>query len=166
MKTFALGFLLVAGPLSIASGQDTLVTRVDNISAPQENPYRNPKLAQKLALIPGWGYVYSGEYLKGYATWAGTIGGVALGPVIFTANKCVFALFSICEPGPTWPFKVAGAVMTVGGLWMWISSWRDAPHAAERANIRHDRNKTKIAPILDHSGASGGQWRGGLSVSW
>ncbi len=166
MRIFALLFLLVAGPLSIAFGQDTLVTRVESSSAPTEKPYRNPRLAQRLGFIPGWGHVYSGEYLRGYATWVGTIGGVGMGPLVFMLNDCTFDLFSTCHPGPTWRYKVVGAAMTGMGLWVWFSSWRDAPHAAERANLRHDRNKIKFAPILDHSAESGGQWRGGLRVSW
>ncbi len=166
MRILALLFLLVAGPLSIASGQDTLITPVDSASASTVKPYRNPELAQKLGFIPGWGHIYSGEYLRGYAAWVGTIGGVGLGPLIFMLDDCTFAILTECHPRSTWRYKVAGAAMTAMGLWTWFSTWRDAPHAAERANLRHDRNKIKIAPILGHSGESGGQWRGGLRVSW
>ena len=166
MKVLPLFLLLVAGAVSTAFVQDSVLTGVDTVPAPIVKPYRNPKLAQALGFVPGWGHIYSGEYLRGYAAFVGTGGGLALGPLIFQMDSCSFQIFSACKPGPTWPFKVEGGVMTVMALWTWYSTARDAPHAAERANARHARNKIKVAPILDPAGMIGGQWRSGLSVSW
>lgn len=167
VRVLLLFLFLFAGAVSSAFAQDSVVTGVDTVPAPVVKLYRNPKVAQLFGLIPGWGHMYSGEYLRGYVAWVATLGGVGMGPVIFQMNRCSFAFLDpSCKPGPTWPYKVLGAYMTLGGLWTWYSSARDAPHAAERANARHAREQIKIAPILDHSGANGSKWRSGLSVSW
>jgi hypothetical protein len=167
MRVLVPFLFLLAGAVSSAFAQDSVVTGPDTVPAPAVKLYRNPKVAQALGFVPGWGHIYSGEYLRGYAAWVATIGGVGLGPLVFQMNRCSLALFALdCKPGPTWPYKALGAYMTVMGLWTWYSTARDAPHAAERANARHARSQIKVAPTLDHSGASGGEWRGGLSVSW
>lgn len=166
MNVVPLSLLLAACAASTALAQDSVSTRVDTAPTPIVKPYRSPRLAQALGFVPGWGYMYSGEYWRGYLTWVGTIGGVGLGPVIFQLNSCVFALFSGCKPGPTWPYKLWGTYLTGMGLWIWYSSARDAPHAAQRANERHERDKLRITPVLDHAGVTGSEWRSGLSVSW
>jgi len=160
--------VLVIGFAPLARAQSSDSSAKDSVAAVQAKPYRNPRLAAELGLIPGWGHVYAGEYFRGYSAWLGTIGGVTMGPVIFESNSCTFlnfAIFSTCRPGRTWPYKLTGAAILGMGLWTWFSSARDAPHAAERANARHARKALRLSPVLGPAGTVDHDWRGPVCAS-
>lgn len=132
-------------------------------------PYRDPRRARRLgAVLPGAGHVYAGEYFRGYRAWVGTVAGLVMGPAVYNLDNCTFSFLSAepCDPGPRWPSRVVG-VATVGlGAWMWVSSARDAPRAAERANARHRRRSARVVPLLEPAARPGGAWRAGAAVSW
>ncbi len=149
------------------AAQDTLGVIVDSASVSKVAPYRDPHRARILGtIIPGAGHFYAGEYLKGYLAFVATGGGLTMGPLIFAMDRCTFALFSACHPGPKWPYEVLGAYMVVGAVWTWVSTARDAPHAAERANLRHRAKTAGLAPFFQPSPTVSGQWNSGVAISW
>ena len=160
--------ILTFAALSASSlpAQDSVQVR-DSASPPRVGFYRDPHRARVLGIvIPGAGLFYSGEYLRGYATFVATFGGLTLGPVIFTMDDCSFALFTICKPGAKWPYELVGAFLVAGAAWTWFSSARDAPHAAERANLRHRSKIPALSPIIEPSPIVPGQWNAGVAVRW
>lgn len=122
---------------SAAFAQDSAQVATDS-SVPTPHLYRDPHKARVLgALIPGAGYVYAGEYFKGYATWVGTIGYIAWAPVVYNSDSCGWFDLTCTPHGPRWPYQVAGVAMFVGGVYLWAHGAYDAGRAAERANRRH-----------------------------
>jgi len=151
------------------SAQDSTVVNAHFGTAAPGHPYRDPHKARVLASVfPGAGYLYTGEYIRGYATYLTAIGGIGMGPVIFDSNSCSlnFDFFSSCKPGPTWPYKVAGIAMVASGAWAWFSGARDAPRSAERANARHHDAALQLKPVIQpaHGGRSG--VNAGLLLDW
>jgi TM2 domain-containing membrane protein YozV len=154
-------------PAATLAAQDAVGVIVDSASVSRVAPYRDPHRARILGtIIPGAGHFYAGEYLRGYLVFVTTGGGLAMGPLIFSMDGCTFALFSACDPGPKWPYEVLGACMVVGAVWTWVSTARDAPHAAERANLRHRAKTAALAPFIQPSPAVPGQWNTGVTVRW
>ena len=157
-------FSLLAGPLA---AQDTTHVIVDSASLSRVPLYRDPHRARILGtIIPGAGQFYAGEYLRGYMTFLVTGGGLTMGPLIFSMDGCTFVLFSACRPEPKWPYEVVGASMVVASVWTWFSTARDAPHAAERANLRHRAETAALAPFIQPSPTVRGQWNTGVTVRW
>jgi TM2 domain-containing membrane protein YozV len=157
-------FSLLAGPLA---AQDTINVIVDSASLSRVPLYRDPHRARILGtIIPGAGHFYAGEYLRGYLAFVATGGGLAMGPIIFSMDSCTFALFSACHAGPKWPYEALGAYMVVGAVWTWVSTARDAPRAAERANLRHRAKTATLAPFIQPSPTVRGQWNTGVTVGW
>ena len=161
--------LLTAVSVASLEAQDT--TRVLKDSALVATPtlYRDPHLAQVLGIVlPGSGHFYAGEYLRGYGTWVVTVTGIAMGPVIYNLDRCAFAFLSAseCKPGPKWPSRLLGVFLVGSGLWTWISSARDAPHAAERANERHQSRKLKVTPLVEPSAELDPNVRAGIAIRW
>lgn len=116
--------------------QDSTHVTTDSTSKPAL--YRDPHKARVLgAIFPGAGYVYAGDYLKGYTTWLATVSGIEMGPAVFQMNSCTLAILSVCKPGPQWPFQVVGALMLIAGVYSWAHGAYDAGRVAERANLRH-----------------------------
>ena len=130
-------------------GQDVPPAGKD--SARAANPYRDPQKAKALAtVLPGAGYVYTGDYLLAYATWAGTATSLIAGPVIYQFDGCVSIDFTrACKPPPRWTYQAVGILLIGVGAWIWVSSVRDAPHAAERATARHQLRLSKPPPPQD-----------------
>lgn len=131
--------------------------------------YRNPHRARVLGTIfPGAGHIYAGEYLRGYVTYVGTIGNLGMGPVIYSLDNCTFAFLNPtgCERGSPWPYRLLGIAMISGGIFTWVSSARDAPHAAERANARHSARARRVTPVIEPGIGSASGLRAGLAVSW
>ena len=124
--------------------------------------YRNPSRARALSIIPGWGYVYTGEYVRGYGVWVMTAAGPIMGASFF-AVPCGF-LFIDCPKSRELLFDGVGIALIAASVWNYASSIRDAPRSAERANDRHARD-FKVAPILTPS-MSGRAWRAGVSLGW
>jgi hypothetical protein len=164
MKTLV-SLMFVAVWTSPLSGQDTTRAASDSAMATATTLYRNPKRALILgSVIPGAGHIYAGEYVNGFLTYELTVGTIGGGVLVFIVNKCVFR-WTNCDPGPEWPHQLLGVAMVGTGLWKWISSARDAPHAAERANARHAK-AIQATPIIQppvglHSG-----WKVGAVVNW
>jgi protein-S-isoprenylcysteine O-methyltransferase Ste14 len=116
-------------------------------------------------MLPGAGYIYTGEYLRGYATWYITAFSLAFGPLVYEMDSCGID-FTCTSHDPSWSNRVAGAVLTGVGLWAWIAAARDAPKSAERANERHRRRELKADPIIDIVPQSAPQLTAGLRVDW
>jgi hypothetical protein len=163
------GLLLVSIWASPLKAQDTTRVTVDSAAQPVEQPYRNPKRALILgSVIPGAGHIYSGEYWQGFLRYEATLGGIGGGVLMYLVNRCSFSFLSTtrCDPGPQWPHQVFGVALVVGGIWEWISSARDAPHAAERANERHRRKTRRSVPIIEPPADSHSGWRVGAEIHY
>ena len=157
-------FALLAAPLA---AQDTTHVIVDSASLSRLPLYRDPQRARILGtIIPGAGQFYAGEYLRGYLTFLTTGSGLAMGPLVFSMDGCTFAFFSACKPDPKWPYEVVGVFMVVASVWTWFSTARDAPQAAERANLRHRAETAALAPFIQPSPTVRGQWNTGVTVRW
>jgi hypothetical protein len=121
-------------------------------STPSASLYRNPRRALILgSLIPGAGHIYAGEYWHGVIAYEGTVATIGLGAMTFILDKCTLTFLSDpgCDPGPQWPHQALGVAVVGLGLWEWVSSARDAAHAAERANERHRRKSAQAKPIIE-----------------
>lgn len=156
--------MLLAFPLA---AQDT--ARVNTDSSTVVKPYRDPRRALVLGtLIPGAGHIYSGEYLRGFIAYEGTVGLIGGGVLTFIINKCVFSFLSTttCNPGPEWPHRALGVAFVGMGIWEWISSARDAPRAAERANARHAARSSKVTPFVAPFGGLKNASQIGVSLHW
>jgi hypothetical protein len=161
------GLLLVSIWASPLTAQDTTSVTVDSAARPVEPLYRNPKRALILgSVIPGAGHIYAGEYWQGFLRYEGTVGGIGGGALMFLVNRCSFSFLSTtrCDPGPQWPHQVLGVALVGMGIWEWISSARDASHAAERANDRHRRKTRRSAPIIEPPADSHSGWRVGAKM--
>ena len=161
--------LLTLVSVTALDAQDTARLLQDSASKVTPRLYRDPHRAQALGIIlPGAGHFYAGEYLKGYSTWVATIGGISLGPLIYNSDSCTLRLFDFreCKPGARWPYQAVGALMVASGIWQWISTARDAPHAAERANERHQSRRLKLTPLIIPSAEQGPELATGVAIRW
>jgi hypothetical protein len=141
----------------------------DSSTPPETQPYRDPHRALVLgSLIPGAGHIYAGEYFKGFTAYEATVGSIGVGAMVFIWDKCMLSFLSTtrCESGPAWPHQLLGVAMVGAGIWGWISSARDAPRAAERANARHAAQSRTVTPIIDPFSESTNGPRIGLSLRW
>ena len=161
-----IAILLAAVFATTLEAQDTTRTPRDSAVA-SPRLYRNPQLAQVLGtIIPGAGHFYTGEYLRGYGTWVVTLGGFSMGPFIYHMDSCTLVILDPCQPGRKWPYHLVGAFMVGTGVWAWISSARDAPHAAERANERHRLTGLKVIPLVEPSAEPDPELRAGIAIRW
>ena len=165
MKVASKAVLLVMLAATPAAAQDSSATSVSPATEPL---YRDPHKARVIgAIIPGAGYVYAGDYLRGYATWVGTIGGLAYGPLIYNMDSCGFVIFSDCKPSKTrWPYRLAGIALIAESVWIWAHGAYDAGRAAERANERHRRNLMKVRPTVTVEPGAVRQLQAGLRLDW
>jgi hypothetical protein len=165
MKAFA-GFLLISIWISPLRAQDTTRAAADSVVRQETPLFRNPKRALILgSVIPGAGHIYSGEYLRGFWNYETTVGLIAGGVMVFYFDICAFNFLDpTCKPGPRWPYQMLGVASVGMGIWAWISSARDAPHAAERANERHRRKTSPPAPIIEPPVDSHNGWRVGAQI--
>ncbi len=163
------GILIAAALTSPLSAQDSSRATADSALTPATTPYRNPHRALIFgSLIPGAGHIYAGEYWRGFLNYEMTVGSIGMGVLVFIVDKCTFSFLSTtrCDPGPQWPHQALG-VLTVGlGVWQWVSSARDAPRAAERANAKHRRKAAEAKPIIEAPVGSHGDWRAGVAIPW
>jgi hypothetical protein len=161
--------LIVAAWTSPLGAQDSTRATADSAVPTVTHPYRNPHLALILgSLIPGAGHIYAGEYWRGFVNYETTVGAIGMGVMVFIVDKCMMSFLSTtrCDPGPQWPHQALG-VLTVGmGVWQWVSTARDAPRAAERANVKHRRNAAAAKPIIDAPVGPHGDWRVGVAIPW
>jgi hypothetical protein len=158
--------LLLGRPLV---AQDSAQTTPDSTLPKSPGLYRNPHRARVLgALIPGAGHIYAGEYLSGILAYEGTVGGIGAGVLVFTVNRCTFSFLSMtrCDPGPEWPHQALGVAIVGLGIWEWVSSARDAAHAAERANARHDGRSAAVSPFIAPFSGAANASEVGVSLHW
>ena len=147
--------------------QDT--TAVNEIAASRAPLYRDPHKARILgSVFPGAGHIYAGEYLRGYGYYLATVSGVGLGAMTFVLDRCTFSFLSAesCDPGPQWPHQALGIAMVGAAVWTWVSSARDAAHAAERANAHHNAENQRLKPILEPGNSTSGGVNAGLRFSF
>lgn len=165
--TKALSVFLVLFVATPAIAQDS-VDVVSTSTAAQERPYRDPHKARTLAtILPGAGYIYTGEYFRGYGTWVATASSFIWAPYEYEYGSCAFSSIDKCTRGALrWESRAMGVFFVGTGLWTWIASVRDAPLAAERANERHRRRELKVGPLLEIKPQSQQQLRAGLSLDW
>jgi hypothetical protein len=163
-KALTIGLLILAS--TTAGAQDSTVGRFDPL--PSARPYRDPHKARVIAtILPGAGYVYTGEYFRGYATWVVTASSFIYAPYLYEYGSCGFASIDKCMHGALrWESRAMGVISAGTGLWTWIKSVRDAPLSAERTNERHRRRELKAYPTLDLNGQSGNRVGAGVSVRW
>ena len=161
--------LIAAAWISPLSAQDSSRATADSASTPATTLYRDPHRALIFgSLIPGAGHIYAGEYWRGFLNYEMTVGAIGGGVLVFIVDKCTFSFLSAtrCDPGPQWPHQVLGVTVVGLGLWQWISSARDAPRAAERANERHGRKTAQAKPMIEAPAGSHGDWRVGVAIPW
>ena len=162
----ALTAALLIFAASVTHAQDSTPRSFDPL--PSERPYRDPHKARVLAtILPGAGYVYTGEYFRGYGTWVVTASSFIITPFLFDYGACGLASTDECTSRAARWESAAMAALSAGiGLATWILSVRDAPLSAERANEHHRRRELKASPTLDIRPQDGGQVRAGLRVGW
>jgi hypothetical protein len=151
------------------SAQDTTAGAPDSTTSKAHKPYRDPHKALVLgSIIPGAGHIYAGEYFKGFVNYEATVGAIGLGTMVFIADKCMFAFLNTtpCKSGPAWPHQALGVALVGIGIWGWISSARDARHAAERANVRHDARRAVITPFIAPFSGPASAPQIGVSLQW
>lgn len=162
----ALAILLLIFASSAVVAQEPTPVGLDRL--PIEHPYRDPHKARVLAtILPGAGYVYTGEYLRGYGTWVITASMFIYAPFLYEYGSCGSASIDKCMHGILrWESRAMGALAAGTGLWNWISSARDAPLSAERANERRRRRELRVMPTVDLSPRDPKQLRAGVNVGW
>jgi hypothetical protein len=162
---YLVNLLLAACLTTSLLAQDTTVAE----SGQTLTQYRDPHKARILgSIFPGAGHVYAGEYLRGYGYYLATVGAVGTGVMVFIIDRCTFSFLSAtsCDPGPQWPHQVLGIAMVGAGVWSWVSSARDAPRAAQRANTRHEARTILVKPIIGPGNESHAGFQAGLQLRW
>jgi hypothetical protein len=166
MKFFiTMSLLLLALETAPISAQDSL--SIDSTGT--ERLHRDPRTAQVLGIVlPGWGHLYAGEYVRWYFTQVGVVGGLAMGAILLESEGCAFAPFaaSSCSDGRRRSHKIVGAAMLGMAAWAWISSARDAPRAAERANDRHSRKRKRVSIVVEPGLVGPAEVNAGVTVRW
>ncbi|HKR07710.1 MAG TPA: hypothetical protein VJS39_00855 [Gemmatimonadaceae bacterium] len=162
-KTLTISLLLSLA--SAAGAQDSTQIAPDptTLKAPL---YRNPQKARVLSFIPGWGYAYTGEYLRGYGTWVMTFVGVTVGPIIFSSDTCGLLLVTECSKYDRVVNLLTGSLITIAGISTYVKSIRDAPRSAERANERHRRKELRLQPTVGVSGGPEKRLTAGVNLAW
>jgi hypothetical protein len=157
MRFLALPAFLLAALNAVTAQQPTQADSTGSVTQ-----YRSPAVARNLSVIPGWGYVYTGEYLRGYGTWVGTIAGPVVGASFFEVPCGI--LIGDCSRNQEVVLEGVGALIIGASLWAYVSSIRDAAKSAERANIRHAR-KIEVRPVLTAPASTGGL-NAGVALRW
>jgi hypothetical protein len=168
MRSIVISLIVTLASTAPLLAQDS--TRMDAAipAAVAEPLYRDRHTARVLGtLFPGAGHLYAGEYLRGYGYYLRTVGSAGAGVLVYNFNKCMFSfLDTSCDPGPSWPAHVLGvALVGIGTVW-WIRSAIDAPHAAERANMRHRRRHAQVTPLLVVPESPRSGTKLGVSIAW
>jgi len=157
MRTLVLFLLCLISTAALA--QDSATT---GWSA--EHLYRDPDKARVLAMIlPGAGYAYTGEYLRGYGTWVITATGVMIGP-LWVSNDCSILTWN-CNRASRLLNILCGGFLGAAAVVTWVRSVRDAPKSAERANERRRRRELRLHPTISVRESHKGL-KAGLSVAW
>jgi hypothetical protein len=164
LKAFCIALLLVS---RLGAQEATGGTPDSSMGGPYRSPHRALLLG---TLIPGAGHIYAGEYLTGILTYEATLGAIGGGALVYVVDNCTFSFSflstSTCKPGRAWPHQLLGVTMVGLGIWKWISSARDAPSAAERANARHGEQRSSIAPYIAPFSGPADATDLGVSIHW
>ena len=168
MRLGATAFFLLTSTAPLTA-QDSALVVPDTPSVTERKPYRDPHRARVFGtILPGAGHMYAGEYWRGYGIWVVTASAIAVGPIIYEHNGCALGLLvwnkRNCDD--RWSSRVVGVLLVGAGVWSWISSARDAPRAAERANDRHAARRLRVAPIVEPAAGANRQLNFGLKVGW
>lgn len=163
-KALTISFSFVLTLASIATAQDTTHIVTDSTTR-SALLYRNPEKARVLSFIPGWGYAYTGEYLRAYGTWVMTFVGVTVGPIIFSSDTCGFIFVTECSKNDRAVNMLTGSLILIVGVSTYITSIRDAPRAAERANERH-RKELEMHPTVGLSAGPTRRLNAGVNLTW
>jgi len=166
MKTLAV-FILASAVVSPLKAQDNTRVSANSTDTLATPLYRSPKRALILgSLIPGAGHIYAGEYWRGFVTYGATAGAIGEGVMVYIWDRCTFTFLSAtpCKSGAQWPRQTVGVAMVGLGIWEWISSARDAAHAAERANAKHLRHRAMVTPIIEAPVEARSGWRVGTEI--
>ena len=152
---------------SVAGAQDSTQIATDSTLTMHQAPlYRSPQKARVLSFIPGWGYAYTGEYLRGYGTWVMTFVGVTVGPLVFSSDACGFLFVTECSKSDRAVNMLTGSLIAIVGVSTYVKSMRDAPQSAERANERHRRKELRLHPTVGVSGGPTSRLSAGLNLAW
>lgn len=162
-------FCIAVLPVCPLSAQDAGSGPADSTPSSRGTLFRDPQRALVLgSLIPGAGHIYAGEYVRGFVAYEVTVGAVGLGTMIFILDKCTFTFLNAepCKSGPAWPHQLAGITVVGMGIWMWVSTARDAPRAAERANERHRTRSRTVTPVIEPFSGPANSSKVGVSLRW
>jgi hypothetical protein len=133
------------------AGAQSFTSSWDSVSPVQAHYYRDPRLARRLGrILPGAGHMYAGEYVRGYYTFVITGSALAFSALMLPYD-CPLPLFDLspCTFERRWENRLIGASFLAGSVLLWVTSAKDAPHAAERANARHGRSVTPhVVPTI------------------
>jgi hypothetical protein len=168
MRTI-ISFIIAFGLACSAGAQDTTDKPLQSTTTGKATQYKDPQRALVLgSLIPGAGHIYAGEYWRGIGAYEATVSSIGMGAMVFIVDNCTFTFLSTksCKPEPAWPHQAVGVALVGVGLWKWISTARDAPHAAERANARHAARSQTVTPIVNPTGGPSNATQVGVSVHW
>jgi len=100
--------------------------------------YRRSRMTARVlgAVVPGAGHLYAGEWLKSYLFFVSAPGGIYMGEMFFTLDRCTFNWRTSCRPGVPLTSRVAGVTMMASGVTIWAMSAVDAGRAVERQRAR------------------------------
>lgn len=163
MKSLVL-FLIAAVLTSPLSAQDSTPTTADSAAPTATHLYRNPHRALIFgSLFPGAGHVYAGEYVRGFLYYESVVAPIGMGAMgIMISSICL----ARCNRGGQVLGEAASAMLVGAGVWQWVSTARDAAHAAERANVKHSRKSARFKPIIAAPVGTHGDWDLGVEIPW
>ena len=160
MKVF---LLLLVIPFAHLAAQGSAPDPNDTPAS--ERPYRDPHKARVFAtILPGAGYAYTGEYIRGYGTWVITATGLMIGPILL-GEKCSLLSWT-CGRDEQLANTLSGSLLILMSACTWISSVRDAPKSAERANERHRRRELRLHPTVGIGVEAERRLNAGFVVDW
>lgn len=159
-------------PVALALVGAVRLTAQDSLHAAPRSPsvddppYRQPTTALVLAVLPGAGHMYAGEYLKGVWFYFGTVSGIGGGILVYSMNRCSFDFSGTCDPDPEWPHQLLGIAGIGMGVGIWVYNLVDAPRAARRASERHRRERVSVVPVVRERVGPRTGMDLGLAVAW
>jgi hypothetical protein len=163
-----IGLLIALGLALPLSAQDSTTDDSALSTTPAKTSlYRDPHRALVLgSLFPGAGHIYAGEYLPGVMAYTATVSSFGMGAMVYLFDGCTLDFSGDCKPWPAFPHEAIGVAIAGLGVWKWISSARDAPHAAERANVRHAAESQRASLIVKPMGGPSNATQIGMAVHW
>jgi hypothetical protein len=140
---------------------------------PAPTRWHDPRTALVLGLVvPGGGYLYSGDWIIAYPTFAVTASSFLLGQLILTDRH--EGLFGPPTESVPVQHQIAGAILLAGGVAIWIASARDASdrvrRRAEPIRLPIPRvrgpGELELTPLVQGSGGLHPSQRIGVNLSW